>query len=576
MRWLLILVAVLSATNAAVVETPFGKVSGFEHETPSGKVADIFLGIPYAEAPIDELRFEKPVPIKPWPSVLNTTQFPRPCAVHDPIFAADASEDCLYLNVYRPKTKSAFPKGYPILVWIHGGGWMMGSSEYYGYKAVTDNFIPHGIMVVSIQYRLGPWGFFSSGDSRMPGNNGLWDQVQALKFINRIAKSFGGDAKRVTLMGQSAGSASVSWLSLNAETDNLFQQTIELSGSVYAAWTRSNEVVDFSFDLAKRLGCKPKSPSLKNCLKKFTMADIQERTAGIGLFKQDTNFAFMNPRIDGKFIRGINFDDSLKKAPKRPTLIGVTSQDSLFWSYEQLGLMPADEIYNLPEDEVQTYSRQKMIQFIRRNVATKERFGARSEEAINDIVTHYADNDAPEEPDNLFYFERFTQMLSDLHFNLPAVREARLKSIAGYPVFFQMYSYEKPLEVTEYPIHGTPHGAEIDPLFKTFVYAGFGEDENDEKIRKTFVGFLASFVQTGNPSTKQTRVLPVTNSTFPYVDIDLQPKIKSNPFGDHYVFWEKMARKYGFDVSKGINLRAPLSYTYEPKPQTSPFLRLSQ
>uniref|UniRef100_A0AC34R3U4 Carboxylic ester hydrolase n=1 Tax=Panagrolaimus sp. JU765 TaxID=591449 RepID=A0AC34R3U4_9BILA len=105
MRWLLILVAVLSATNAAVVETPFGKVSGFEHETPSGKVADIFLGIPYAEAPIDELRFEKPVPIKPWPSVLNTTQFPRPCAVHDPIFAADASEDCLYLNVYRPKTK---------------------------------------------------------------------------------------------------------------------------------------------------------------------------------------------------------------------------------------------------------------------------------------------------------------------------------------------------------------------------------------------------------------------------------------------------------------------------------------
>ena len=160
---------------------------------------------------------------------------------------------------------------------------------------------------------------------------GLWDQVQALKFIHSIAKDFGGDPNRVTLMGQSAGSASVSWLSLTSETDGLFQQSIELSGSVYAAWTRSNRVVNFSSDLAKKLGCDFSSPNLKSCLKKFTMKDIQKKISGIGLFEQDINFAYMNPRIDGEFLRGINFDDSIRKAPKRPTFISVTSQDSLFW-----------------------------------------------------------------------------------------------------------------------------------------------------------------------------------------------------------------------------------------------------
>ena len=135
----------------------------------------------------------------------------------------------------------------------------------------------------------------------------------------------------MTLMGQSAGSASVSWLSLTSQTDGLFQQSIEFSGSVYAAWTRSNQVVDFSANLAMKLGCNFSSPTLKSCLKKFTMKDIQKKLSGIGLFHQDINFAYMNPRIDREFLRGSTFDDSIRKAPRRPTFISVTSQDSLFW-----------------------------------------------------------------------------------------------------------------------------------------------------------------------------------------------------------------------------------------------------
>ncbi|KAE9547820.1 hypothetical protein FO519_008965 [Halicephalobus sp. NKZ332] len=566
----------ITVVSSKILNTRYGALTGFDYQTESGRLAEIFLGIPYARPPVNNLKFERPVAINPWRGVLNASRFPSSCAVHDPIFAANASEDCLYLNVYRPKWKSPSPNGHPIVVWIHGGGWMMGDTEYYGYKAISDNFIPQGIIVISIQYRLGPWGFFSTGDSRLPGNLGLWDQVQALKFINQVARDFGGDPKRVTLMGQSAGSASISWLSLTAQTDGLFQQSIQFSGSAYGAWSRSNQVVDFSANLAKDLGCDFSSRNLKACLKKFSIKDIQKKTSGIGLFNQDINFAYMNPRIDGQFLRGFNFDDSIKKAPRRPTLISVTSQDSLFWSYEQLGLMPAEELYNLPDEEVQSYSRAKLVSFIKKNVATKERFGPRAQEAANEIISHYADLKVPARPDNLFYFERFTQLLSDLHFNLPAVREARLKAIAGYPVFFQVYSYEKGLEFTEYPIHGTPHGAELYPLFKTFVYAGFEEVPEDEKIRKTFVEFLASFIRTGNPSTKRIRIPTLTKSRFPYLDLNLSPTIRQNPFESHYIFWERMVRKYMFDVSKGISMRQFLVKASKQPRELVPFRQLAQ
>ena len=206
----------------------------------------------------------------------------------------------------------------------------MGSTEQYGYKRAADNFIPQGIIVVSIQYRLGPWGFFSSGDSRIPGNLGLWDQLAALQQINDFAASFGGDKNRITVMGQSAGSASVSWLSISERANNLFQQTIELSGSVFGVWARSDETIETSLKLAASLDC-PDTKKLKSCLKKLTQEEIQDQMLGMGIFKQNLNFAFFNPRMDGDFLKAKSFEEAIQNAPKRPTFIGTTNQESLFW-----------------------------------------------------------------------------------------------------------------------------------------------------------------------------------------------------------------------------------------------------
>jgi carboxylesterase type B len=427
---------------------------------------------------------------------------------------------------------------------------MMGSTEQYGYKRAADNFVPQGIIVVSIQYRLGPWGFFSSGDSRMPGNLGLWDQYTAIKQVNKFAASFGGDKSRITIMGQSAGSASVSWLSIAERANKLFQQTIELSGSTFGMWARSDETIETSLKLAASLDC-PDSNDLKRCMKNLTQEDIQDQMLGMGIFKQNINFAFFNPRMDGDFVKAKTFEEAIQKAPKRPTFIGLVNKESLFWSAEQIGLLPADEIYNRADDEIAEYSREKLEDFIRKCVALKERYGSKAQEAGDEIISHFADCLAPKNPDNLFYFDRFTDLLSSIHFETPQIREALHKAAAGYPTYFEVFAYQKPKEITEYKIDGAPHGAELDALFHSFVYAGFEETKDDPKIQKIMVEIFSAFIQTGNPSTQTLTIPPVTPKSIPYVEISLQPKIKQNPFFHNYLFWERMTKKYGYDISRG-------------------------
>uniref|UniRef100_A0A1I7X4H8 Carboxylic ester hydrolase n=1 Tax=Heterorhabditis bacteriophora TaxID=37862 RepID=A0A1I7X4H8_HETBA len=131
----------------------------------------------------------------------------------------------------------------PVFVFIHGGGFEIGDAETFGYKKASENFASEGIVFVTINYRLGPLGFFTTGDNVIPGNMGLWDQTLALQFLNEILSSFGGDPNRITLSGHSAGSSSVSALLFSPHSNDLFQQAIEMSGSVFAEYAMGQDVI---------------------------------------------------------------------------------------------------------------------------------------------------------------------------------------------------------------------------------------------------------------------------------------------------------------------------------------------
>ena len=150
------------------------------------------------------------------------------------------------------------------------------------------------------------------------------------------------------------------------------------------------------------------------------------------------------------------------------------------------------------------------------------------------------------------------------------LREALNKAAAGYPTFFEVFSYQKPLSITEYPIDGAPHGAELDALFHSFVYAGFEETENDPKIQKIMAEIFSAFIRTGDPSTRNLRVPKATAQVIPYIEINLKPKIKQNPFFHNYLFWERMTKKYDYDASIGTKVKKPL------KPPTPIRRRMTQ
>ncbi|CAG2108106.1 unnamed protein product [Medioppia subpectinata] len=213
------------------------KYNGFK-TTFEGKELDVYLGIPFAEPPIGDLRFRKPKPYKWDGQVIDAKTWPNNCIEvalmpnNSEWFRQNSdvwSEDCLYLNIWSPQRKSSYTQR-PVLVWIHGGGLIAGSSTHEltngeALAALGD------VVVVSIQYRLHALGFLYSGTDEAPGNVGLWDQAMALQWIQDNIAHFGGDPNQVTIFGCSAGGWSVSLHVLSPISRGLFRNGIVMSGA---------------------------------------------------------------------------------------------------------------------------------------------------------------------------------------------------------------------------------------------------------------------------------------------------------------------------------------------------------
>ncbi|MEU2022948.1 carboxylesterase family protein [Streptomyces sp. NPDC016469] len=184
-----------------------------------------FQGIPYAAAPTGERRWKKPAAVRPWSATLDARAPRSACAqpTDQPIsIAGGGSEDCLYLNVTTPAGRSARPR--PVIVWIHGGSFAYGDGASYGAAKLAA--ARQGAVVVTVNYRLGAFGFLSAPGLRAPANLGLLDQQAALRWVARNAGAFGGDPGNVTLMGQSGGAYSVCAQLVSPGARGLFHKAI--------------------------------------------------------------------------------------------------------------------------------------------------------------------------------------------------------------------------------------------------------------------------------------------------------------------------------------------------------------
>ncbi|XP_061395063.1 esterase B1 [Musca vetustissima] len=221
-----------------IVSTIYGPVKGVKRKSIYGDAYFSFEKIPFAKPPLGELRYKAPQPPEPWTEVRSCTSTgPKPLQKHFVFQMTDGSEDCLYLNVY---TKNLDPiKPMPVMVWIYGGGFQFGEASRDLYS--PDYLLREDVVIISITYRVGPFGFLcmQDPDFDVPGNAGLKDQVMALRWVKANCLRFGGDPNNITLFGDSAGGASVHYMMLTEQTRGLFHKAICMSGTVLSPWAQT-------------------------------------------------------------------------------------------------------------------------------------------------------------------------------------------------------------------------------------------------------------------------------------------------------------------------------------------------
>ncbi|HEY2545906.1 MAG TPA: carboxylesterase/lipase family protein [Candidatus Acidoferrum sp.] len=292
-----VLLGGMSDALVAQVRTDAGSVEGTT--SADGKV-QVFKGIPYAAPPIVALRWKEPQPVPMWQGVKKTTEFGARCmqgnVFGDMVFRdAAPSEDCLYLNVWTPKA-SADAK-LPVMVWIYGGGFQAGATSEP--RQDGEHLAHKGVVVVSMNYRLAIFGFFSHPEltrespHHASGNYGLLDQAAALQWVHKNIAAFGGDPDNVTIFGESAGSFSVSALMASPVSRGLIHRAIGESGAFFGRTLTAKPLADSEQDgarFAQTIGADTLGK-----LRAMNAQDVFDASV------KDKNAFRFGPNIDGYF-----------------------------------------------------------------------------------------------------------------------------------------------------------------------------------------------------------------------------------------------------------------------------------
>jgi para-nitrobenzyl esterase len=430
-----------------------------------------YLGIPYAKPPVGPLRWKAPQPPDAWTDLRQATAFGKRCAqTANAVLqnAASADEDCLYLNVWTPFPEPVRP--VPVMLWIHGGGNVNGSASepvpyiktgvFYSGQSLAEK---HGVVVVSINYRLGVFGFF--GHSALEaegsvGNQGLLDQQLAMQWVRDNIGKFGGDASKVTIFGESAGSIDVCMHVASPRSRGLFHRAISESGGCTTVQTTKDEADASAKALATTLGCT--GADALACLRGKSVADLL--TAGAS-----GNF---DPEVDGQFLpdQPRTLYDSGQVA-KVPYLLGSnTDEGTLF----------------LIGSRVQTEDDYK--------VALAMTFGAPTATAValRYPVANFAN--APPNP----ALAALARVVGDSRL-VCGTYDTAVRASENAPVF--MYNYDIPVPAAALPpgvYLGASHGSELTSVFGTSPL--LQSDAQARAASDLMQRYWTNFAKTGDPN----------------------------------------------------------------------------
>ena len=443
-----------------------------------GEAVWAYLGIPYAAPPVGDGRWRPPQPVELWTGVRDATQLPPGCMQRslpvspgaDPFFGAGATtfqEDCLYLNVW-----SAARAGddTPVLVWIHGGGLFVGDGAEVGNDGTS--LAVRGAVVVTINYRLGPFGYLAhpllreESDDDASGNYGVLDQIAALRWVQRNIGRFGGDPDRVTIFGESAGSWSVNYLMATPLARGLFASAIGQSGGAFGslAGAASRDVAEATGErvAAAILGLDTtvsldalRSSSAENVL---AAADSTPRPNVDGWVLPDTvyNIFAAGNQHDVPVIVGANADEG--------TALRALGQADGITTVEQYRAQARQEYGDLADEFLDLYPAEK----------------------DEDVVPMLIDSSG----DGRFVWEMRTW--------------ARMMDTVSSPAYLYLFARVPP--AADADRYGAYHTAEIPYVFNNlrgdslYWYANRDYDDTDRQLSQVMSSYWLNFAATGNPN----------------------------------------------------------------------------
>ncbi|CAL2045483.1 unnamed protein product [Caenorhabditis brenneri] len=453
------------------------------------KSVDGFLGIPYAKPPIGNLRFRKPVLADVWHEPKDCTQYGPRCPSSGMFYEKidlknqDLPDEgnCLTLNVFRPRWQSKEYIKRPVMVFIHGGGFELCASRDYCDYSLTGTLPLKDVVVVTINYRLGSLGFFSTGDEICRGNFGLWDQTLALVWVQKHISSFGGDPNNVTIFGQSAGGVSVDLLSLSPHSRDLFHKFIPMSGSAHVPFAiRSSEnQAAVSLEYAKNKGFPGSgSNELYEFMRNLSMEKLLERT---GFEHSASGMVSFGPNVDGDYFPK-PLDELRKEAPKKPVLIGMTEHEGLLFAFTDPYFTSADDVLK------------KKI-----SMEYKEDVVENPEKYQKEVFDYYMNYNQDSNEKKLVAYT------GDSIFNAGVLLAAESLKNHGNTVFFYVFNYCNtdgfgPIG-NILPFKVPTHCSELRYILGEGVYSKFEPNYQDLEMMDYMTTAFTNFAKYGNPNT---------------------------------------------------------------------------
>eukprot|EP00090_Calanus_glacialis_P020465 TRINITY_DN3150_c0_g1_i4.p1 TRINITY_DN3150_c0_g1~~TRINITY_DN3150_c0_g1_i4.p1 ORF type:complete len:682 (-),score=113.06 TRINITY_DN3150_c0_g1_i4:149-2194(-) len=535
----------MDTSETTTIQTRVGAIKGKRVDT-DGFSHYHFFGIPYAQPPIGVLRFKAPLPVRPWRKTLEAYEKGPHCyqrsELFPPLASSVLSEDCLHLNIYTEDVK---PTAKPVMIWIHGGGFTLGSGNDF---APLVSLLKEGVIVVTINYRLSSLGFMTFGNDVVSGNMGLKDQALAIQWVKQNIQNFGGNPDKITIFGESAGGISVHAQVLSPWNFGQIQGAIAQSGTmlVYNQIKSDGPREElFAQIAAEKLGCRNSAGNLDQgtleCLQMIDIEEIMEKLSGTGTDNYNNKAEFdWRPVVDNYASNPFLPLDPLEAMQtgvynQIPFMSGTVKNDGAIF----VSILKAKGSTTKQVQENWGSIGPKIISGLPTMNPTAEDF------LFANITMNYYNHPAGESV--LELDQPLMDLTSDVVFLSPDQKTVQLMSKHSQHVF-NYYLTQKtdksPIgQLLQLGIEYTPiHGDDL-----IFLMTNYGQklelSQEESALSSHMIKYWTNFAKFGHPS-PSSEDLPfwdsVTETDKSYMELKAVPEMSQDILSERMYYWEKM------------------------------------